>query len=453
MMIKKLFYTLILICHLATLPAVSAKSGGGAIAGGGGDASESRFDEIRTDIATWIKNGGSKTLELNEIENEEYVSKMSDILLPLKVVVAFVEKDDENNDELKVNVDGVPKTCRGFISTRDSQPHIICNISRFKETDEAAQYRLVHHEYAGLVGIENNDGAASDYTISSQLTNYLSKQTVLKLAVKKITILEKEDPKLNITKSRYIGDDTFEVTISAGNKKDIQQIVLAEGKHTNSPKYQCKVEMPVIELKNENLEHTITLRGSNCNKSYRDFEYDRVLVQYIDGSIKNFGSFRGNYGFKELNEAKNIHLKIETLKDKTFAKQTPRNKIDFVRKEMMFKIGFQVAAEDLANYEGVIFSDGTYFFSNDPNRLADAINLKDFTLEINADQTWYEKEKCSFYCRTKEVVIKDSFTSGSNGPTPYIGLIKKSKLPEIDLFNITEINNLELFYKIDRYDF
>lgn len=440
--------------QVITYPKAFAKSGGGAIAGGGGDASEVRFDEIRSDIARWINNGGTKTLELDSLSHEEYISKMSDILTPLKVIVSFIEKDDENDDELKVSVDGSPKTCRGFISTKDSQPHILCNISRFKDTDVAAQYRLVHHEYAGLVGIENNDGAASDYSISSQLTSYLSRQTVLKLAVKKLVITEKEDPNIAIIKSRYIGDDSFEVTIGATNKKYIQHVFLAQGNHTNSPKYTCKVEMPDIELKNEDLEQTIILRGSNCNKSYRDFEYKRVIVQYLDGSIKNFGAFRGDYGFKELNEAKNIQLKVETLKDKTFAKKTPRNKTDFIRKEMIFKIGFLVAPESLTNYEGVIFSDGSYFFSNDPDRLADAINLKDFTIEINTDQTWYEKEKCSFfYCRTKEIVVKDSFTNGSNGPTPYIGLIKKSKLPEIDILNVTEINNLELFYKISGYEF
>lgn len=452
---KKIIYAFILMSLVITYSAVFAKSGGGAIAGGGGDASEVRFDEIRSDIASWINNGGTKTLELDSLSHEEYISKMSDILTPLKVTVSFIEKDDENDDELKVSVDGSPKTCRGFISIKDLQPHILCNISRFKDTDVAAQYRLVHHEYAGLVGVENNDGAASDYSISSQLTSYLARQTVLKLAVKKIVITEKENPNIAIIKSRYIGDDSFEVTIGVTDKKNIQQVFLAQGNHTDSPKYRCKIEMPDVELKNKDLEQTIILRGSNCNKSYRDFEYKRVIVQYLDGSIKNFGSFRGNYGFKALNEAKNIQLKVETLKDKTFAKKTPRKKLDFVKKEMVFKIGFQVAAENLTNYEGVIFSDGSYLFSDDPNRLADAINLKEFTIEINADQRWYEKQEhnCFFYCAKNEIVLKDSFTDESNGPTPYIGLIKKSKFPEIDIFNITEINNLELFYKLDRYHF
>jgi len=43
---------------------------------------------------------------------------------------------------------------------------------------------LIHHEYAGLAGIEKNDGAASDYEISDQLTDFLEKTSVLRLAVK-----------------------------------------------------------------------------------------------------------------------------------------------------------------------------------------------------------------------------------------------------------------------------
>jgi hypothetical protein len=61
------------------------------------------------------------------------------------------------------------------------------------KTSEAGQYRLIHHEYAGLARIEKNYGSASDYEFSNQITNYLEHQTVLKLALKTRSRQEQED--------------------------------------------------------------------------------------------------------------------------------------------------------------------------------------------------------------------------------------------------------------------
>lgn len=192
----------------------------GGDSGGGGDASESRVDDIREDILTWVTAGGAKGLKLPaEMKYEDYVSKMSNILQPQNVVVTFIEKDDSTNEELQVSVDGQPKTCRGFYSKLDKTPHILCNIPRFAATADAEQYKLVHHEFAGLVNVEKNDKAASDYSLSSQITEYLSVQSVLKLAVKKGNakdrackiyskdILEMKNSKIdqeNIEKAAYI---------------------------------------------------------------------------------------------------------------------------------------------------------------------------------------------------------------------------------------------------------
>lgn len=169
----------------ALTPAFAGKMG--TESGGGGDASEVRVNEIRADILSWLEKEGGKELALpSELSYEEYKTSMIEILQPQKVVIGFVEKDDEVNEELMVSVGGMPKTCRGFISRLDSRPHILCNISRFASTSESLQYQLIHHEYAGLVNVENNQGSASDYSISSQLTDFLVPQVVLKLAVKKV---------------------------------------------------------------------------------------------------------------------------------------------------------------------------------------------------------------------------------------------------------------------------
>lgn len=158
----------------------------GTESGGGGDASEERVNEIRSDILKWVEKGGAKDLVLpKSMLISEYEESMIEILQAQKVVIGFVEKDDELNEELQVTVSGVPKTCRGFISKSGNKEHIICNIGRFRSVSDTEQYVLIHHEYAGLVDIEQNEGAASDYQISSQISEYLTQQTVLKLAVKK----------------------------------------------------------------------------------------------------------------------------------------------------------------------------------------------------------------------------------------------------------------------------
>lgn len=175
---------ILLMASLFSQSSYAAKKGQ---EGGGGDTAEIRVNEIRSDLLDWINRGGAKSLILSDISYDDYESEMIEILQPKKVIIGFVEKDDDSNDELKVSVDGVPKTCRGFISKIDTNPHILCNISRFNNTSESDQYKLIHHEYAGLAIVEKNEGAASDYLISSQITSFLKKETVLKLAVKKKT--------------------------------------------------------------------------------------------------------------------------------------------------------------------------------------------------------------------------------------------------------------------------
>ena len=160
----------------------------GEESGGGGDPTEARVDEVRADILKWINEGGHKGLTLpKDLTQAKYAEKMISILHPQAVTVSFVTSREEevtNDPELKVTVNHKKKTCRGFISERDQRPNILCNVERFSAVSEADQYPLIHHEYAGLVRVEKNNGASSDYEISNQLTGFLEKSVVLKLAVK-----------------------------------------------------------------------------------------------------------------------------------------------------------------------------------------------------------------------------------------------------------------------------
>lgn len=180
---------LVLGLTLSTLSPGFAAIGGDS--GGGGDALEVRVNEIRSDLLEWIKKGGARELTLpTDISYGEYEDKMKDILENKKVALSFT------NDVVKVN--GAEKTCRGsfltvktFSSEKKTSPQVLCNITRFKNTAESEQYPLIHHEYAALQNLERNDGAASDYEISNQITDFLENKIVKKLAVKK-----KPEPKV-----------------------------------------------------------------------------------------------------------------------------------------------------------------------------------------------------------------------------------------------------------------
>ncbi len=141
--------------------------------GNGGDACEARFIEVRDDISSWIKQGGGAGLQLPaNLSSANYSNQM---LAQMNSSISCV--DDA------LTIDGAEKTCIN-ISAMGSSGRITCNTKRFLETAQATQYMLVHHEYAGLAGLEVNDGSESNYGISSQITGFLADQIVKKLVVK-----------------------------------------------------------------------------------------------------------------------------------------------------------------------------------------------------------------------------------------------------------------------------
>ncbi|MGK5084252.1 hypothetical protein WDW37_13230 [Bdellovibrionota bacterium FG-1] len=194
-------FVILTLLNLYSLTAHAAKEGG--VSGGGGDASEVRVNDIRADILKWIGEGGAETLKLpSGITREFYRAGMEKFLAPHAVVVGFVSTAQETltpNPEGKVSVNGLAKTCRGFVSSKDGLPHILCNAERFAANSESQQYQLIHHEFAGLAGLEQNIGASSDYQLSKQLTDFLVAQTVLRLAVKR-----------NVSATPYIPDGASE---------------------------------------------------------------------------------------------------------------------------------------------------------------------------------------------------------------------------------------------------
>jgi hypothetical protein len=181
------FTLLALIAVLSPHSKAYAQGGSGHVGGGGDAAVEMRIDEIRNDLLKWIQDGGAQALTLPaDLTYSQYQSSMNGVLQAQKVVVTGIPtaQENPNDDELNTTVSGQPKTCKGFLSARDTKLHILCNVERFKALTEAEQYRQIHHEYAGLVGVEKNEGAASDYFLSQQITDSLTLQPTLRLAVR-----------------------------------------------------------------------------------------------------------------------------------------------------------------------------------------------------------------------------------------------------------------------------
>ena len=140
--------------------------------GNGGDSCENNFNEIKIDIDSWIKNGGAHNLKLKQdVSIEEYSTKMRDLLYRAQISCTTKE----------LFVGKAEKTCKNFMD--NGVPRIVCNIDRFANTSIEEQYILVHHEYAGLAGLETNTGEASTYTISNQISHFLDEKVVTKLAI------------------------------------------------------------------------------------------------------------------------------------------------------------------------------------------------------------------------------------------------------------------------------
>lgn len=156
----------------------SAKVAGPGISGGG-DQCENRIRSIAEDIGIWIQNGGAKALTLPpSLKIGQYENAMVREILRGKV--SCVARGDRG---YPVQINGTPKTCR--FDQQGSESRITCDIEKFNSLGEENQYVLVHHEYAGLAGVEPANADESHYSISNQVSGYLERSIVKKLVVKR----------------------------------------------------------------------------------------------------------------------------------------------------------------------------------------------------------------------------------------------------------------------------
>lgn len=145
---------------------------------GGGDICENQIKIVRDDLARWIQKGGPQALKLPAgVSVAQYSEKMLE-----QISIAKIRCVGAGDVDFPVKVYGAPKVCK-FERTRQGST-VTCSRKDFNSLGETAQYVLVHHEFAGLAGLESPNKEESFYELSNQISSYLETQTVQRLVVK-----------------------------------------------------------------------------------------------------------------------------------------------------------------------------------------------------------------------------------------------------------------------------
>jgi len=133
--------------------------------GNGGDSCENRILNIRNDIKKWVFKGAGKKLNLGEIITP--TKYRTEMLLAIKEAKISCTNNPVAYKKAK-------KTCINYVDEEDGSKRIRCNIGRFMGSNQSQQYKLIHHEYAGISGFEENEGSEeSNYFISNQVIKFL----------------------------------------------------------------------------------------------------------------------------------------------------------------------------------------------------------------------------------------------------------------------------------------
>lgn len=171
--------------------------------GNGGDICENQMRNISNDIESWLLRDEFKGIKLdNRISEAAFKGRM----------LEAVQRSLLSCTADKIFIGKAEKTCKNF-KDKNRDIRIVCNFNRFMKTTQNDQYRLMHHEFAGVAGLETNDGKEeSNYRISDQVTGFLRKEEVLRLGIKKATgssLAEKIGACGNVVASNSYVSSTF----------------------------------------------------------------------------------------------------------------------------------------------------------------------------------------------------------------------------------------------------
>lgn len=268
---------------LLALLVVTSQAQAGVKEAGGGDICEDRIKTIRSDINSWIQKGGAAALSLPQGTSlEGYSQKMLESISDAKI--RCVGRGDKGHP---VQVYGTPKVCV-FNRGPFTGATITCDRENFMKMGESDQYVLVHHEYAGLAGIEKPNKDDSEYGVSNQISAYLTQQTVLKLAVKSAPAPVPKKGKgapcdQQVSYEREIVKPATEKILIPEVEKTLKKVYAANGEKIKSIKstYQwveessrrAAVLVHTRVLNNMNLEDVFVTAFARSNSVERTVEY------------------------------------------------------------------------------------------------------------------------------------------------------------------------------------
>jgi hypothetical protein len=312
----------------------------GGETGNGGDPEELYFREIAINIRQWLVSGNSMSLKLPEgLSNDTYKDKIIEVIDQFDVSFTF---------DL-IQVAGTNKMCKNFWKS-ENDPKIICNY-HFIDLKIEDKYKLIHHELAGLAGLEISEGGKSDYFISSQISGFLKKEIIKRLPIV---------PQLDKTITYFAAGTEYDFSfggpihsisdcdaINITNNKDI-----GRRQHCIAP---FVVSAILSDLKAKGLFDLRNKLESSPTKTHAFMGYDLVLLavqnqngstltddqlgiaitQYIRPLITNLGLVTLNgfeiagissltqrlahvWGEAKLNTAGNIELKIQNMYGVTY---------------------------------------------------------------------------------------------------------------------------------------
>lgn len=262
--------------------------------GNGGDLCENEIETISADIERWILEEGHLTLKYPEnITAITYSEKMLEMIRTKRVtcidkVITFANKE---------------KMCVNFFDSENT-PLIVCNREKLMKSDINEQYRIIHHELAGLSEFEvSTEDGESDYSLSNQITGYLEQELVTRLAVKPYNkeLLNYIDESLIYT----ISKDSFFTSVANINlRPNTTRLHFTGGLHRN---YQCTLEYK-SSIYFRVVKAGFKLKVTQTITKEITFDYEARMI------FDNAGTHSQPFYFMECRDVGSRHLTIKEMR-------------------------------------------------------------------------------------------------------------------------------------------
>jgi WD40 repeat protein len=271
---------------------------GGSEGGGGGDRCEDRFKVVAQDLKDWINAGGPNGLILTGPQGSISAVDYSKSMLAQinQIHITCVSPGDVG---YPVVVGGQAKECRSERDANGSE-HITCDRAKFytalqNPENDPVQYKIVHHELATLAGFEVPTAGDSQYWVSDQISGFLTKQTVFKLAVNPAAANEARVGDISIEADRRHGF-TGDLGIASPDKKHFA--------------YLSRTGVTVIDLITYQRLFTVNTSADQTRTLYSP---DGSVLCVNDGLVPEWKTVPSNYECVDANNGTPLYKLPQTL--------------------------------------------------------------------------------------------------------------------------------------------